>query len=148
MGDNGKSFYKWTCIYYTTNTYSTQAKLWISLKKVYFISSVGPAVALSNLTGSVHLFRSWIHSHGKGFRFLHAREVVLLLEGTIIKTAVNCGFYYCPLGRNRTYDHLLNRELLYRLSYEGISDFFKINFVYLYISVENATTELRGDILM
>jgi site-specific DNA recombinase len=26
----------------------------------------------------------------------------------------------CPLGRNRTYDHLLKRELLYRLSYERI----------------------------
>ena len=25
----------------------------------------------------------------------------------------------CPLGRDRTYDRLLKRELLYQLSYEG-----------------------------
>ncbi len=29
-------------------------------------------------------------------------------------------FLLGALGRNRTYDHLLKRELLYRLSYEGI----------------------------
>ncbi len=34
----------------------------------------------------------------------------------------------CPLGRDRTYDRLLKRELLYQLSYERILNYYKNSF--------------------
>ena len=74
----------------------------------------GPRVCLSNLTGSVHLFHSRVHSHGKGFRFPHARQVQAGTADYRFRSQV---FFCWKISRPRL---VRLREL--RLSIPAISD--------------------------
>ena len=55
-------------------------------------------------------------------------------------------FVCCPLGGNRTLDHLLKRELLYRLSYER-KYYFKKQNVISTRPTGTATTEPKTEVL-
>ena len=51
---------------------------------------------------------------------------------------------FCPLGRNRTYDHLLKRELLYRLSYEGLIIMLSIIYYFPLYQLEPLQLSYKG----
>ncbi len=103
-----------------------------SLKKISRVShfaglgSLRQAQHFRRLTGAVHLLDILFVPHKISQKVLRngslpishlpESEAVHFL-GRTIKNAIRRGIFCCPPSRDRTYDPLLKRQVLYRLSY-------------------------------